>query len=324
MTKNDRALHWSNHQERTVLWGMRFLFSVYRLLGRLPFLIVLGPVILFYWISDRQLRHVSFDYLCRAYRCGLLQTQPSRWMTLRHLMFFAETILDKMVALSGNTPQEVIRVDGEDHLARLVEAKRGGVVLTSHMGCIEALQAYANHFRATPIYILVHTKHSQSFNRLLNELNPLNHLKFIEVSDITPAFAFSMQEAIDAGALLFIAGDRVPVHSQASVEVDFLGSKAAFPIGGPILAGLFHCPLVQMTCLREKPKNLGRMKKHNRYRVRFQLLSEAVKLDRRHRQASLAALMALYAKELEWAISESPYDWFNFFPFWQSETNKTS
>lgn len=322
MTKHADAHHWSNRQERTVLWGMRFLFGVYRLFGRIPFLIVLGPVILFYWLSDRSLRDVSFDYLSRAHACGLLKDEPTRRMTLAHLMRFADTILDKMVALAGENVQEMIRVEGEDVLWKLVNDKRGAVVLTSHMGCIEALQAYGNRLAGVPIHILVHTKHSGAFNALLDELNPLNQLKFTEVSEITPAFAFSMQEAIDQGALLFVAGDRVPVHSNATVSCRFLGSDANFPVGGPILANLFHCPLVQMTCIRETAQSPRGLKRFNRYRVSFHCLSESVRLNRRDRLADMQQLMQAFATHLELAIEESPLDWFNFYPFWQQACKK--
>lgn len=322
MTTHANSNHWSNHQERTVLWGMRFLFAVYRYLGRIPFLIVLGPVILFYWLSDPQLRKNSMDYLQHAYLQGLLKTKPTRWMTLAHLMRFADTILDKMAALSGENVDDMIRVEGKDCLLKMVNDKRGAIVLTSHMGCIEALQAYGNRLADVPIHILVHTKHSSVFNSLLADINPLNRLTFTEVSELTPAFAFKMQEAIDQGALLFVAGDRVPVQSNATVNVTFLGEKAAFPSGGPILANLFHCPLIQMTCIRDHAKYNGRLKRFNHYRVRFQLLSENVRLNRRDRHADMQQLMQRFAQELEWAIGESPLDWFNFYPFWSQTATK--
>lgn len=319
MTKHADSTHWSNRQERTVLWGMRVLFAIYRLLGRIPFLIALGPVILFYWLSDPQLRATSLDYLQRAHRQGLLKKAPDRWMTLAHLMRFADTILDKMVALSGQSTNDMIRVQGEDVLLDLVRQKRGCVVMTSHMGCIEALQAYGNRLADVPIHILIHTKHSSSFNALLDELNPLNRLTFTEVSELTPAFTFQMQEAIEQGALLFVAGDRVPIRSQATVSVPFLGEEAAFPVGGPILANLFHCPLVQMTCIRDKELPKGTIHRFNRYLVRFKRLSDAVYLNRRQRQHDMQQLIQAYAQELECAIADSPLDWFNFYPFWHSQ-----
>jgi predicted LPLAT superfamily acyltransferase len=52
--------------------------------------------------------------------------------------------------------------------------------------------------------------------------------------------------------------------------------------------------------------------------VRFSKFRDRVELPRARRQEALTELVTDYAKALEGLCSESPYDWFNFYPFWEA------
>ena len=55
----------------------------------------------------------------------------------------------------------------------------------------------------------------------------------------------------------------------------------------------------------------------NRYRLVFEPFSERVEIPRHDRGPALDALIARYAKRLEHYIHVAPYNWFNFYDFWQ-------
>ena len=92
-----------------------------------------------------------------------------------------------------------------------------------------------------------------------------------------------------------------------SASTQFLGGTAWFPIGPWVLASALKCPVILFSVLREGES----------YRVRFEKLADRVELPRGRREAAAAEYVALYAKKLEQLCRESPYDWFNFFPFWE-------
>ena len=100
------------------------------------------------------------------------------------------------------------------------------------------------------------------------------------------------------------------------MSIDFLGSKANFPTGGVVLAHILKMPLMSMTCWREKSAPLTDRKATNCYHVRFAGLADEVILSRKNRQKDCEKLMSAFVRELELALSHSPFDWFNFYRFW--------
>jgi predicted LPLAT superfamily acyltransferase len=94
------ARHWAGIGESTFVAGMWFLYAVHRVFGRVPFLLCLYPVVLYYWATRGLARRASRQYLERLslFRGGPVPTWRS---SVRHFLSFADTILDKTLALSG-------------------------------------------------------------------------------------------------------------------------------------------------------------------------------------------------------------------------------
>lgn len=321
MTKDSRADgHWANEKEVTSPLGVRLLYALYRCFGRIPFWIATSWVVLWFWLADRRCRTSSMSYLEKAHACGLLPDSPSRWTSFLHAFRFADTILDKFIALWGDGSSPVLAVENEDAVLDAIASGRGAVVLCSHLGCTEALMHHGSRWGGRPIIALVHTANSRRFNETIQSASSLQNITFVEVESLRdPTSVYALEEAIGRGALIFIAGDRVPVHSdsRAVCRLSFLGRDAWFPSGGVMLANLFHCPLLAMTSWRISSASAAHPNRPNGYRVRFRLLSAEVSLPRRSRQEAAARLLQAYADELEHALRESPMDWFNFYDFWR-------
>ncbi|MGN1149647.1 MAG: hypothetical protein ACI4SY_02960, partial [Sutterella sp.] len=246
----------------------------------MPFTVVLGPVLLFYWLSSPALRRASLTWLRRVEEStGYFGRTPGTREGLTHLMRFGETILDKFLAASGKLGFEAVRRD-RDGPFLADPPERGAVILTSHSGCQELLSVSAGKATAHPIVILQHTRHAREFNALLERagLSPLR-ADIVEVSAITPGTAMMLADRVATGAYVVIAGDRVPIGSnQATAEADFFGHRANFPTGGALLALLFHCPLRMMVSTRQ-----GRENGAPRYRVHFASLDESPSASRPER-----------------------------------------
>ncbi|MGJ4748778.1 hypothetical protein ACQV5M_20625, partial [Leptospira sp. SA-E8] len=72
-----------------------------------------------------------------------------------------------------------------------------------------------------------------------------------------------------------------------------------------------------MACTRVTAQD-SRGKSRRSYELHFEPIAQQVLLPRASRDAALAELAARYARSLEAALARSPYDWFNFYPFWDS------
>ncbi len=300
--------HWAQIGESTFVAGMWLLYHLHRLLGRWPFLLCLYPVVAYYWLTRPLARRSSLQYLQRMQQAhGLWARMPGWWHSQKHFRMFAQVILDKLLALTGRYRTERVRFNGDQPLLELLEHGQGAVIVTAHMGCIELCQAMARLQPNLRLNILVHTKHAEQFNRLLQRLAPDTGVRLLQVADFSAATAMMLAERVACGEFIAIAGDRVPVHDSKTTRAQFLGHEAAFPCGPYVLAALLKCPLYFMGCVHQ-----GRG-----YAVEFVPIATQVQLPRARRNEVLAEYAQLYAQQLERLLCQAPYDWFNFFPFWE-------
>jgi predicted LPLAT superfamily acyltransferase len=302
--------HWAHLGETTFVGGTWVLYGVYRLFGRWPFRICLYPVVFAYWLGSPVARRASLDYLRRLHAAepGLFPQRPGVRESLRHFVFFAETLLDKMLAIGGRYPRSRVRFEGHEAMLRASQAGQGGVIATAHMGCLELMQMAAGWREGLRVTILVHTAHAQRFNRILERLNPDATVRLMQVTDFSPTTAMMLADRVAAGEFIAIAGDRVPVSGDRIAHAHFLGAPAELPAGPYLIAAVLRCPVWLLSCLHAG----------DGYRARIELLTERIVLARGDRQAGLNACADLFARWMTASLRESPYDWFNFYPFWDT------
>lgn len=307
------APHWASLGEHTFVAGIRLLFWIYRVLGRLPFRLCLYPVVTYYWATRGDARRASLDYLQKLEAStGSIGHAPAWRDTLRHFLSFADAILDKLLAMSGGIAQSSLRVEGEAGLLALCAQGRGAVIVTGHIGCMELCRISAERHRGVRLNVLVHTRHAERFNRILQQLHPDSEVRFIQVTEVNPATAMLLADKVAQGEFVAIAGDRVPVRQSMAVPATFLGHEAQWPVGPYVLAALLKCPLYAMACAREG----GAGKGDSGYVLRVHCLAEQVVLPRQARREALAAQAQQFAGWLEVLLARAPLAWFNFFPFW--------
>lgn len=301
------AIHWARIGESTFAAGIWFLYGVHRVVGRRLLRALLWPVVLFYAATQPRARRASLDYLARMQAAhGVIGAEPGTRHWLRHLMSFAETLLDKLLATSGRYAFTEVKLEGQEQVDALLAQGRGALLVTAHIGCLELCQALANRLPGLRLTVLVHTRHAERFNAILKRLNPASQVSLLQVTEVDASTAVELERRVRAGEFVAIAGDRVPVASARTATVPFLGAPAKFPVGAYVLASLLACPLLMLGCVRE----------NGRHVVRFELLGERVLVPRAGRDAALQQWTEQFVRRTEALLVRAPYDWFNFYPFW--------
>ncbi|MBE0474875.1 acyltransferase [Rhodoferax sp.] len=309
MTASTGQRHWAQIGESTFVTGIWLLYGVHRLFGRVPFLVCMYPVVAYYWATSRVARQASMEYLKLAHHyLGVPTSAPGWRAVLRHFLSFAATLLDKTLITSGRYRFDHVRFEGLDAMLKRVQRREGGIFITAHMGCLELCQALADRESGLHVNVLVHTRHAELFNRILRKLNPKSGVTLMQVTEFNLGTAILLAKKVAAGEYVAIAGDRVPVTIGAhnTLKVDFLGRPAVLPIGPYIIASLLKCPLFWMGCIREGDGHV----------VVFELLAQHVYLPRRQRAAAATVLAQQYVARVEALLRRAPFEWFNFFPFW--------
>lgn len=301
--------HWAKIDESGTYWGMRLVLLIQRLLGpRLCFLLML-PVTFFYFSLNRHARQASLDYLTKitAYYPDV-EVQANKRTSFRHFLAFTGAILDKLATWNGQIRIQDVCIKGRESFAEAVSNGQGAVILASHLGNIEVTRALASINSRAKLNVLMHTKNSQAFSRLVAELSDSHQVQLLEVTEITPDIAILLQQKIEQGEFVCIVGDRVPINNAGRVVAcEFLGEPANFAQGPFILASLMACPVFTLFAIKQK----------GRYHLYFEPFAERIKLKRQHREESIQQYAQQFARKLEYYCKKAPLQWFNFYFYWQ-------
>jgi len=306
--------HWSVETERRGQWGLRFMLAVYRYGGRLPFTLLLWPVVAVYWLSGQRARSASRQWLAQV-TVAAQQRQvalPPRLNSYRHFLRFAGAMLDKVASWRGDLHwgRDIDFAPGAEAIIR-APTPQGKLILASHLGDIEACRAMAQQVSGLVINALVFTDNARRFRAVLETIAPQAGVNLMPVSDIGPETAILLQQKLDAGEWVAIVGDRTAVNPQRGGErrviwSDFLGRAAPFPQGPFVLAAALRCPVLLMFALRQQGKLL----------IHCEPFADPLLLPRAQRQQALQQAVDRYAQRLAHYALLAPLDWFNFFDFW--------
>ncbi|NAW96763.1 MULTISPECIES: glycosyltransferase family 2 protein [unclassified Vibrio] len=305
--------HWSKRQERGTVLGIKALLAVYSLLGRPIFNLMLKLVMSYYYLTGKQARQASEQYLqhLQSYANRRQITLPNHLSSYNHLLSFGHTMLDKLAAWKGDFSVKNLTIHGQESFQALVERKQGVLLLGSHLGNIELCRALGRRHSHIKINALVFTEHAERFNAVMKAINPNSELNLIQVSRLGPDTAILLQQKIEQGEWVVIVGDRTSTSKETrAVWADFLGQPAPFPQGPFMLASVLKAPVYLLFGLREERS------KTPHFNVYFEHFSDNIDLPRKERQAALAQVVQRYADRLEHYTLQAPLQWYNFFNFW--------
>lgn len=264
-------------------------------LGRL----LLLPITAWFLATGCGARAASRDYLRRA-----LGRPAGLRDIARHFHTFAHAVLDRVFLITGRLRGYDVTIDGLDHVTAILASGRGCILLGAHLGSFEMLRSVAQK-SPVRVWALMFRRNRGAMTAMLERLAPDLHESVLEIGDTESMLR--AHECVARGEIVGILADRCPTgHRQ--VHAAFFGSPAAFPAGPFILASTLAAPVVLFHAVRTGPR---------RYAVRFEPFADRVVLRRATRSADLALHVGRYAAALERACRAHPYNWFNFFPFWE-------
>lgn len=304
------SMHWAQMEELGVIWGMRLLLQIYLIAGRTVLQVFLYPVVSYYWLINRPARQASRAYLDRlADFAPELELTGSLYGSYRHFICFANAMIDKLAAWSGALSESEVIYSGRERLFAELSLGRGALLLGAHLGNLEVCRIIADFNKTIKINVLVHTKHAQKFNKMLQSTNDKSQLNLIQVTEITAATAQLLYDKIEQGELVVMAADRTPVSNlQRVAKARFLGAEAMFPQGPFILAGLLKCPVYTLFCLKQQDK----------FTIYFEQFESAIQYQKHNREQLMTQHIQCFAQRLESYCLREPLQWFNFYDFWQN------
>lgn len=297
---------WRAHKERSSPLALTSIRWIALHLGRPAAHLLLYPITLYFLIFAAAQRRASMHYLARV-----LDRKPTLLDVARHIHCFAATILDRVYLMTGQFDKLEIIFPSENLPRRYSKFGTGSgcILLSSHVGSFEVFRSYGLIKGSMPIKILMYEGQNPMLIQILNALNPELADMIIPLSGTDSLL--KVKDAIDAGSAVGMLGDRIMnAEKEKTVCCTLLGGEVLLPAAPVLIAATLKVPIIVF---------FGIYLGGNRYQIHFELLGENITLNRNTRQHDIQYWMQKYADILERQIRSAPYNWFNFYDYWQDE-----
>ena len=293
---------WRQQRERSNLAILRLMVWISLTFGRRIGRVVLHGIALYYLLFAPRARRASQDYLRR-----ILGRRPGWRASYRHLFSFASTIHDRIYLLNDRFDLFDIEVVGADALHAALAKQPGALLIGAQFGSFEVLRAAARKVGDLRVAMLMYEENARKINATLQAINPRASEDILALGQLDSMLR--AHDRLQQGCLIGMLADR-RLGSDAGLECSFLGGEAAFPLGPWRMAAMLRRPVFFMAGLY-----LG----GNRYQIHFEPLADFSAVARGERDAAIRGAVRNYAARLADACARSPYNWFNFFDFWQRQ-----
>lgn len=306
-TKNKNAqtapssAEWTNRPERSNMLMLRIMTCISLRLGRPAGRIVLRGIALYFLLFSPKSKQASTSYLRRALGRDIT------WLDMyRHFFSFASTIHDRIYLINQRFELFNIEIKGQHHLDDLVAKKQGLFLMGAHMGSFEVIQAIGRQVPDLHVSIVMHEDNALKINAMLASINPNVVADIISMGRVDSILKVS--ERLAKGSVVGMLADRT-LGGDVLYSVPMLGDIVHFPTGSFRMAALLRQRVIFMVGLY-----LG----GNSYQINFEPLADFTQLTAGQRGVAVEQAVIKYAMLLEKYSRLAPYNWFNFFDFWQT------
>lgn len=297
-------MSWKQRPEGGSPFALWLIRSFALLFGRRLSRLLLYPITAYFLIVRGPERRAS-----RAYLARVLGRPPRLVEVARHMHCFASTILDRVFLLCGRFKGFDMRAHGLEVLNHYMDRGQGMLLLGSHLGSFESLRVLSLDNPRAQVRVVLDKAQNATITTMLEALNPDIARTVIDAGQDGTSIVLAIREATEQGALVGLLGDRARPGEPARA-CRFMGGRAPFPTAPWLIASVLDVPVV--LCF-------GLYRGGNRYDLHFELFSERVEIARKNRAHVLEEIQQRYAQRLEHYVRMAPYNWFNFYDFWESE-----
>lgn len=282
------------------LLGYKIFVFILKLLGVIPAYFVLRFVALYFLFFSKESTQSSFFVFHR-----ILKYKKRTAYLKVYLSYFllGQTLLDKVALMAGLKTKISFDFDGENFLHEMVKNQTGGILMSAHMGNWDIAGFLLKRLGAKINVVMFDGEHEQIKEYMKDVVGELN-FNIIAIKDDF-SHIMKLHEALSNKELICIHGDRFLPDAKVS-ELNFMGEKAEFPISPFALAARFNVPVSFVYAVKEGSKHYH--------------LSATKPIQTRDKNE----LMKSYVKSLEHMLLKYPTQWFNYYPFWKIQKNKSA
>jgi len=212
---------------------------------------------------------------------------------------FGKTIIDKFAIASGQKDKFTYNFDGEHNLNDILKQNKGGILISAHVGNFEIAEYFFSRVdkSSTQINLVTTDGEHQVIKEYLDSISLKTNMKFIIIKE-DMSHVFEINKVLGNNELICFTGDRYFKGSKTLTE-KLLGKEAIFPAGAFLIGSRLKVPVIFLYIMKETNKH-------------YHFYAEEAVFKNRDAQD----LLKQYTNSIERILKKYPYQWFNYFDFW--------
>ncbi len=288
---------WHGKSKGTPL-GYRIFVWVLRTFGVSPAYFLLRFVVLYYFLFSWK----ASGHIYRLYRYKL----GYNWFTsvgkiYSNYFLLGQGLIDKVVMMGGIKNKFSFDFDGEENLRKIATLKKGGILLSAHIGNWDIAGHLFTRLE-TPINIVLYDGEHEKIKQYLESVTGKRKVNIIVIKeDLSHIYAIS--DAFVKNELVCMHADRF-IEGNKTMRGNFLGEPAKFPLGPFLLAAKFKVPVSFVFAVKES-------------KLHYHLSASEIKeYGHTDKHEVMQTMLNDFVKEMEQKLKQYPEQWFNYYNFW--------
>ncbi len=290
---------WQGKSKGTRLGYSIFVF-VCRYLGVFPAYLLLRFVAFYYFLFSWSTSKHTYAFFRNRLGYSKLKSIGKLY---RNYYVFGQTLIDKIMVMSGLANKFTFHFDGVENLHAIVRQGQGGILLSAHVGNWEAAGHMLEHLNTSINIVMFDGEHQ----RIKDYLDSITTKKYFKVIVIKPdlSHVFEIGQALIRNELVCLHADRF-LEDTKTLTANFLGGTAQFPEGPFALAAAFKVPVSFVFAFKETSTHYHFFGSKPVQRIAGEDKSEFIN-----------NLFNMFVSEVEQKLMMFPEQWFNYYDFWE-------
>jgi predicted LPLAT superfamily acyltransferase len=259
-----------------------------------PAYFLLRFVTYYYFLFASKPKKILINFYQKALGVNI---NTARNLCRRNFYFLGQTLVDRTAFLLGKGNVFSHDFENENFLVEMQEQKKGGILISAHIGNWETAGNLLKSRVSSTIHVLMVDAEAKKLKQYLDSSTGGSQFSIITVKDDL-SHIVKVNNALAANDLIAMHGDRY-LPGTKTIELDFLGGRAKFPYGPFLLASRFNAPVTFVFALKANDFHYE--------------LSATMPITEKKLPEEIAAL---YVNELEKKVKKYPEQWFNYYDFY--------
>ena len=225
------------------------LWYIYKIIGKNAVKFIVLFVVFFALFGAKKIKESSKKYL------KIIGINPSYFNVYRHCLSYAYSLVDRMEIFSNNFPPEKIEFADENDKTQLfndLKKGKGIFFICNHIGNVDVMRSFVNSDikdACSSISVFLAKEQCKIFGAFINKITRNEKIFLCPIEDIDINTSIEIQERLNNGGIVFMAGDRISARS-LNFEADFLDRKVDFPIGTFKFAQMMDVPTYFISAIK--------------------------------------------------------------------------